>query len=140
MEATTTDKLTWEWMQIGLACTQTQTHVTFTITFRNESNVTQELPFSNRSRKAEYWGLQVEDGEGCKVAPERTHIFTPRVPDPDLHVLVSGQLWAYDLVGEVTEDGLEFPASLFRLHRGKSYCIIFKYKGMASNQVAFKLS
>ncbi|WP_231590651.1 hypothetical protein [Hymenobacter terrenus] len=105
----------------------------------NNSDALRELPFSNRSRKAEYWGLQIEEAAGHKVTPERTHIITPRIPDPDIHLLMSGESWSYELVGEVTTAGLEFPASLFRLRKGEQFEARFLYKGVSSNKVALSL-
>lgn len=121
-------------MAIDLACTSSAGRVTFSIVFRNASDEPHKLPFSNRSRKAEYWGLRLEDAQGQPVKPQRTMIVNPRVPDPDVHPLASGETWTYELTGELTDAGLEFPAAIFPLRKGESYLARFAYKGVASNQ------
>lgn len=128
-----------QWMALDLAFRRDGKEVVFAISFTNRADTPQELVFSNRAHKAELLGLRLFNANGERIEPVRKFILQP-LPDPDgRRWLQPGESWVYDLKGTVTEEGLDFPATVFPLPKNAPHQARFVYKQVASNDVVVLL-
>ena len=109
--------------------------VVIRIEFANQSPDSIAFSFSNRTRKAECFGLEIYNAQGTRIIPERDLHIRPKPGALNPRILASHEKYTYDLVGELLDGWLVFPGAEFDLSQNSQVSIAFEYKGARSNVV-----
>ena len=105
--------------------------------FVNTSDETLILPFSNKSKKAEWLSLYIMNGEQRSVATSAIRV-NFGASEPVYPMVEPGAGFVYQLTGHYEKDHLVFPACKYALQPNASYRLYFRHIQLQSNTLDWR--